>query len=228
MFINELIDFVYPLKSVLTDELIRNKEENKYWNIEDINLLEKLNPSQLDIIKSKLNCDYFYSDLIFKEENYTQKLVHSIKYFGLKNLGVHCGKYFSPGLMNYLKKEKLSIDFLIPVPLHPVKERERGFNQSYYIAKGISEISMIPLETKILKRVKNTKSQTKLTITQRKQNVANAFKIDDLFLSLIRKKNILLLDDVVTTGSTLNEICYILRKNEVNKIVIYTLSSVIN
>lgn len=228
MFINDLIDFVYPLKSVLTDELIRNKEANKYWNIEEINLLEKLNPAHLDKIKSKLNCDYFYSDLIFKEDNYTQKLVHSIKYFGLKNLGVHCGKFFSSGLLNFIKKENLSIDYIVPVPLHPVKERERGFNQSYYIAKGVSDISKIPLETKILKRIKNTKSQTKLTLTQRKQNVANAFKINDLFLSFIHKKNILLLDDVVTTGSTLNEICYILRKNEVNKIFIFTLSSVIN
>jgi len=221
-----IIDFIYPKKSVLTDNKILEDSDNKYWNINDIALLEKSTDEQNEKIKNRLNCDYFYSSLTFDKENYTQKLIHTIKYSGFKNLGAECGKLFGNEVLTFIKQNNISIDYIVPVPLHPVKERERGFNQSSYIAKEISNVCSIPVNNKIIYRIKNTKSQTKLSNAARKQNVKNAFKINDSFLSLIANNNILLLDDVVTTGSTINEICDLLIKNKVNKIFVYTLSSV--
>ena len=95
------------------------------------------------------------------------------------------------------------IDVVVPVPLHWKKKQERGFNQSELMAKKICRKLSLPISINNLHRVKNTLSQTQLSRLQRQKNVNNAFKVKnpDIFL----EKNVLLVDDVLTTGITASE-----------------------
>ncbi len=92
-------------------------------------------------------------------------------------------------------------DVIIPIPLHPAKKKKRGYNQSEWIAMGMSDKMRIPVDTKVLKRHVNSKSQTKKNRVERWENVRSAFNVkvpDQLSI-----KHILLIDDVITTGATI-------------------------
>ncbi len=92
---------------------------------------------------------------------------------------------------------------IIPVPIHHLKKAERGYNQSDYLAKGLSKSLNIPYSSKAIKRIKYTVSQTGLNMNERALNVSNAFKVRHT--KKVLGKNILILDDVCTTGATLLE-----------------------
>jgi len=106
-------------------------------------------------------------------------------------------------------------DFLVPVPLHPARLRERGYNQSEILALEISQITNIPV-LKCLKRIKYTKSQTVLDDKKRRINVKNVFAFDKNYS--LENKKIILIDDVVTTGSTLNNCAEVLYKNKAKEV----------
>ena len=93
------------------------------------------------------------------------------------------------------------IDYIIPIPLHSKMEKLRGYNQSMCIAKGIQNILKTEIDTKTLKRTVDTKSQTKKNKYSRWENVGNVFEVTNL--ETLKHKHILLIDDVITTGSTL-------------------------
>ena len=93
------------------------------------------------------------------------------------------------------------IDYIIPVPLHPKKEKIRGYNQSRCIAKGIKEVLKTEIETTTLTRTVDTESQTKKTKYSRWENVGEVFRMTDV--EKLKYKHILLIDDVITTGSIL-------------------------
>ncbi|MCI0530453.1 MAG: hypothetical protein L0Y74_00660 [candidate division Zixibacteria bacterium] len=102
-------------------------------------------------------------------------------------------------------------DSVIPVPLHPARKRERGFNQSDVIGEELSCFFGANLLTRNLIRRRNTKDQTRLDAAQRKNNVSNAFKVIAKYE--IQGKNILLVDDVITTGATLSECARVLKES---------------
>ena len=95
------------------------------------------------------------------------------------------------------------IDVIVPMPLHPRRLRERGYNQSEYIAKGISEITGIPIDTTHVTRVRNTPQQAMQSGDDRKQNVADAFAVNHP--EQMYRKHILIVDDLITTGETMRE-----------------------
>ncbi len=135
---------------------------------------------------------------LFEKQGTFQALAHALKYDGFKSVGLMLGR----DLGAEIKRCGMKVDCLIPVPLHHVKLRERGFNQAEAIARGASETSGIPVQTEILRRVRYTQTQTKLDQDQRKKNVEDAFSISDLGRRQTGMSAILI-DDVITTGATI-------------------------
>jgi ComF family protein len=128
-----------------------------------------------------------------------RKLIHNLKYKGIREVGLELGRIYGHSLKDsgFTK----DIDLIIPVPLHPSKQRIRGFNQSDFISKGLSEATGLPLELKSLVRIALSDTQTRRSRYERWMNVEGIFAVTEY--EKLRGKHILLVDDVITTGSTL-------------------------
>jgi len=133
-----------------------------------------------------------------------QNLIHQIKYKGNQKLGVFAGKKLGNILNN--SEHFKNIDLIIPVPLHPKKLKIRGFNQSTCIANGISAAIDKPVVELAVSRVSFTNTQTRKNRTDRWQNVKDVFEVTDN--EILKGKNILVVDDVITTGATLEALLY--------------------
>ncbi len=142
--------------------------------------------------------------LYFTKGSKTQKLIHQLKYRNQPQIGMHLGIKIGERLK--ATHAAAPIDYIIPVPLHTKQFRKRGYNQSEYIAKGIAQILNIPVRTDILIKVKGTSSQTKHERFKRFENLIQVFSV--VQPKLISGKHLLLIDDVITTGATL-EACSI-------------------
>ena len=129
----------------------------------------------------------------------TQQLIFQLKYNGRKDIGTKLGRLYGRQLKESPFFE--DIDLVLPVPLHPKKERQRGYNQSLYFAKGLAEALGSRLDSKTLIRTKSTNTQTKKSREQRFENVLDAFEIQAT--NKWEGKHVLLVDDVITTGATL-------------------------
>ena len=141
----------------------------------------------------------------FRHDNPIRDIIHDFKYYGNSGIAVRMGRH-----MGQRMKESHFIDhfdYLVPVPLHPKKKMMRGYNQSEMLAKGISEVTGLPVRTDILVRSVFRESQTRMSTGQRFENVKDCFAAGPA-ASLEKDKNILLVDDVFTTGST-SEACII-------------------
>ena len=135
----------------------------------------------------------------FNKDGNAQKLIHTLKYEEGKNVGIFLGQQ-----LGFAIKESEffnNIDIVIAVPLHPKKQKLRGYNQSAYLAKGIKEVLSIPINKKSLLRIENTDSQTRKKRFSRWENMMNSFDLKTT--NKLIDKHILLVDDVVTTGATL-------------------------
>jgi competence protein ComFC len=152
---------------------------------------------------------------VFKFNPLIQNLVHALKYQGLKSLGVALGKYAGIQVRPMISTEPDTV--LIPIPLHPIKLRERGYNQSDYIADGFAISLQLPVRKDILRRIKNTVTQTQLTAEERHQNMQDAFSVKKN-VDLTKVKNVILIDDVLTTGSTMNSAAEVLKKVGIQRI----------
>lgn len=135
--------------------------------------------------------------ILLKENSSVMELIYIMKYGGIRNVGTVLGRKLGKVL---IKENNTDYDLIHPVPIHYVRKRERGFNQSYYIAKGISEVINVPILTENLFRTEYTQTQTQLSHTERATNMLDKF---DSMKSLNRQK-LLLVDDVITTGATIN------------------------
>jgi ComF family protein len=124
--------------------------------------------------------------------------------------------------MTNLLDFKNNIDLLVPVPLHKKRKRKRGYNQSALLCNAISRTTDIPVNEISLQRVKNTISQTKFNLVQRRKNVADAFRVVNK--KEIVNKTILLVDDVITSGSTINACAEQLKINGAKEIFAITVA----
>lgn len=106
------------------------------------------------------------------------------------------------------------IDFILPMPMHPLRLQERGFNQSLELAKGIANYWQLPLALSHCQRVKNTPPQASLPLKDRVRNIKGAFSCDDGF----RGKHVAIVDDVMTSGASLNELAKTLKQAGANKV----------
>lgn len=143
-----------------------------------------------------------------------RKIIHALKYDGVKELGEFLGRIYGTQLMESSFLE--GIDYIVPVPLHPARERKRGYNQSAGICSGLSAATGIPVKTNLLKRSAFSATQTKRSRYDRWLNVEGIFTISGK--ELLKNKHILLVDDVITTGSTIEACAAELKKVENLKI----------
>ena len=139
------------------------------------------------------------SCFFFAKSGKVQHLIHQLKYKGNKEAGVFLGQQIGQSI----KEAPLfqGIDYLVPVPLHPKRERQRGYNQSLMIARGINEVTGIPIGDKYLVRGIYTETQTHKSAEERFKNVKDIFEVH--FADELKGKHVLLIDDVLTTGATL-------------------------
>ncbi len=154
----------------------------------------------------------------FKYSKTIKSLVHSIKYNETKKVGKLLGFYLAEYWKKFVKIN--DIDCVIPVPLHKVKKRMRGYNQSKIIGESFAKSTNFHFDSSLIKRIYFTNTQTKLTKLEREKNIKNAFEISNV--EKIKNKKILIIDDVFTTGSTVNEISKILKKYSAEKIYVLT------
>ena len=135
----------------------------------------------------------------FSKEGKVQHLIHELKYKGNADAGIFLGQELGKSLLEAPLFQGL--DYLIPVPLHPKKEKLRGYNQSLMIAQGVSEVTGIPVGERFLRRTVNTSTQTHKSKEERWHNVKDIFELSHA--EQLEGKYILLIDDVLTTGATL-------------------------
>lgn len=154
-----------------------------------------------------------------KGSNY-QNLIHFVKYKGMKELGFETGRRLGFALSE--SPSFKSVDCIVPVPLHFSKEKKRGYNQSEWIARGIAESLSKKVIANNLIRKTHTSTQTRKNRFERWQNVENIFEIKnpDEFSG----KHILIIDDVVTTGSTLEACAEVLINTCQSKVSVATLA----
>lgn len=159
----------------------------------------------------------------FSKEGMLQKIVHELKYERNPALGEFLGKliYRENGTSVFFNH----IDCIVPVPLHRRRIKKRGYNQSYHISNGLGQLSGIPVVAGNLVRIVNNPSQTTLGRTQRWTNVENIFSVNDP--DQFRGKHILLVDDIFTTGSTIESCARQLLKCEDVRLSVLALGSTI-
>ena len=137
----------------------------------------------------------------------THKLVHELKYKGNKEVGKLLGRLLGDELRH--QGDWKEIDLILPVPLHPKKQQQRGYNQAQEIAIGVSESMAIPYSASILKRRHYTDTQTKKSRVDRWRNVNDIFHVSEKQLRAYR--HVLLVDDVITTGATIEACVHALK-----------------
>ena len=148
-----------------------------------------------------------------------RKSVYQFKYHNRRIYGEWYAKELFRLHGHKLKEWK--IDCIIPVPLHKRKRRVRGYNQAEIVAKHLGQISGIPVDTKAVVRIRNTKAQKRLDHQERKHNLKNAFRVKKTWKNV---KNVLIIDDIYTTGATINEVALILKKKGAQKVCFLTIS----
>ncbi|MFO8236036.1 MAG: ComF family protein [Bacteroidales bacterium] len=201
-FINDFINLIFPETCIACGGELPPKEKylcpHCLLDLPKTNYhKEPENPVE-QIFWGRIPIQYATSYFFYTKGSRYQRLIHEMKYNGKKNIGYELGGKMG----NELKSSPFSeVDYIVPVPLHKKKLRKRGFNQSEWIGKGMAEKLNKPLSTDILYRAEYTDSQTKKSKYERWLNVEKVFKLKDKFT--FRNKHILLVDDILTTGATL-------------------------
>lgn len=155
------------------------------------NPVEKIFHGRLKLINAT---GQFY----FTKESLIQRLMHQFKYRSNKELGIQLGRMMGISLK---ESRRFDVDALIPLPLFPAKEKRRGYNQAAVLCEGMKETMNIPVLYNVITRPQHTDTQTKKGRIERWKNIDGKFEM--INADLIRNKHILLVDDVVTTGATL-------------------------
>ncbi|MDR2653589.1 MAG: ComF family protein [Prevotellaceae bacterium] len=205
--IRYFFDLIYPeLCEVCNKSLVRGEKIicsncrvdiplTRNWN-ERGNSVEQIFWGRTPIVAA---ASYFF----FARGSKYRILLHKLKYSGRDDIGIALGSWFGNELATC---EIFSdVDFIIPVPLHPKKQQSRGYNQSEKICIGLSYTLNKPVDTKTVVRSEFTNTQTKKNRMERWHNVSNVFEVKHA--EKLKDKHILLVDDVLTTGATLEACC---------------------
>ncbi|OKL40828.1 ComF family protein [Pontibacter flavimaris] len=158
----------------------------------------ELNPLQRRFW-GKVPVRFAFSYLYFMPKGRVQRLLHQLKYKGAKELGEHLGQRYGSLLSDYHYSSQF--DVIVPVPLHKYKLRRRGYNQAESFARGLSQSMKLPYSGQAIRRNTHTGTQTRKSRLDRWQNVEQVFEVASP--EQVQGRRILLVDDVLTTGATL-------------------------
>ncbi len=165
---------------------------------------EPANPEELESCEGLILPDHIrMQDSLweFDKGGFLQDVLHQIKYGGLAELGLTLGRHLGHRLSRNRWIEVSADLLLLPVPLHPSRERKRGYNQSRLIARGMAKVTRAEVAPeRALVRRRYTRTQTGLNAAQRKRNLEGAFEIRDA--AIFRNRHAVIVDDVITTGAT--------------------------
>ncbi|MCD5410742.1 MAG: ComF family protein [Clostridiales bacterium] len=212
-YLNEFLEMIYPsnIKCVCCEGELENKIA---FNI-------------CEYCQSKIEFKPVWSSLYIEREysqNYTEvltvteynkvirRLIYKFKY----NSQTYIAREMASIMANFLEGENLSFDVIIPVPLFVAKKRKRGFNQAELLAKYLGEHIKVRHDINVLGRIKETETMHMLTKEQRRENVKGVFSVEDP--TQIPLKNILLVDDIYTTGATIKECSEVLLNAGASKV----------
>lgn len=206
LFKNLLGDFVslfFPRCCVgCHDSLVKGEETLCTGCLRELPLtnyhLETANPLKARMA-GRIPVEFALAFLKFTKSGRTQHLLHSLKYKGNAELGVTLGRVFAQRLTDV--GGRWPFDAIVPVPLHPTRLRRRGYNQSVKFSQGLSEVLEIPVYENVVIRRSQTETQTKKSKLKRWENVHDVFEVVDK--GRLFGKHLLITDDVITTGATI-------------------------
>jgi ComF family protein len=163
------------------------------------------------------NLDGFRSATYFEEDSPIQSAIHALKYHNNRTVVKDFGKM----LVDAYQRYQLNVDVVVPVPLHSSRFRERGYNQSELLAKELCQAYNLPLDTMTLHRIRQTEAQVRLKTNERYHNVYGAFSCSS---NKLANQTVLLIDDVCTTGSTLDACAIALKQSDTISVWALTLA----
>lgn len=184
---------------------------------------DQANNSAEKILAGRFPFERVATFLNFNKDGMLRPIIHELKYKNNKAVGYKIGKLFGEDLLG--SKFIETIDLIVPIPLHHKKLKARGYNQSEIIAQGISQATSIPVSSDNLVREIHNPSQTHLSKTKRWENVDGIFKLVNP--NLYSNKHILLIDDIITTGSTIEASAKALLEADNIKISVATIGEAI-
>jgi ComF family protein len=152
-----------------------------------------------DRFEGRVSVEAAASLFFFTRKSRTQHLIHQIKYHDKREAAIELGRVLGEKLVQSTPFQ--GIDCIIPVPMHPTKQRWRGYNQAEMFANGLADAMKINVELNALRKVKMTVSQTKMSRSERLENTKEVFEIGNS--ASLRGKRVLIVDDVMTSGATL-------------------------
>ncbi len=175
------------------------------------------NPAE-KIFWGRLPLVHATAQFYFTKESLMQHILHQFKYENNRELGMQLGRIMGDRLM---RSGRFGADVLVPLPLFPAKERQRGYNQATVLCEGMAEVMGLPVLREVIIRPQHTETQTKKGRVERWKNMEGKFELTDPD-SLV-DKHVLMVDDVVTTGATLEACGHELLKAENLQLSIATL-----
>jgi ComF family protein len=221
---NDFVHLLYPHNCAgCASDLLENDQPiciHCYSNLPETNYAAlSANPIE-KIFYGRLKVKEATTGYYFSKSSVLQRLIHQLKYNGNTDVGHQLGQWL--GLQLQKSNRFNQIDALIPLPLYPSKEKKRGYNQATILCEGISEVMNIPVLDNIVLRKRYTDTQTKKGRTERLKNVDGSFELSDS--SALQNKHVLLVDDVITTGATLEACGLVIKEAKDVELSIATLA----
>jgi len=221
--IKDFIRLIFPVTCAACSEVLVNNERvicmSCNYTLPRTNFHYDQNNPVARIFWGRVRIENATAFYYFNKGSRFRHLVHELKYNGRKDIGIELGRIFGYELK--VIEEFHKIDLVIPVPLHRKKQKRRGFNQSEYIARGISEALCKPLDVKSFIRSVHSSTQTRKSRYDRWLNVEGIFKVTNQ--QVLNGKHILIVDDVITTGATLEACATEILKVEGTKVSVAAL-----
>jgi len=223
-FIKDIFYLFYPKLCVGCDQpLVKNETEiclkcrfelplANFTNVVD-NMVERT-------FYGRVKIEYATTLLFYRTKGLSQKLIYQLKYKGKQDIGKLLGHWLGSDLKESDRFPE--VNFIVPVPLHPKKLKKRGYNQLSTFGCSLSQILNIPFISDVLIKKSSTDTQTLKKRIERWKNVDEIFHLNDM--TIFKNKHILLIDDVITTGATLEACALELSKTKGIKISIATMS----